>query len=106
MDLPLIVGVPVEDRDELRQLAESLNMETAITEQQYFDGQNFADLLVNLTYSAAAWATLRTWISTRANRYKTTRITYKGVEIEGVSPSDAERIIKLIDESRKGNGTK
>lgn len=106
MDQHLIVGVPIEDLGDLKELADSLGLQDALTEQQYFDGAAFADLIVPSFYSAAVWATLRTFITTRGNRHKTTRVTYKGAEIEGMSPKDAARIIEQIESATKGDGAK
>lgn len=102
--MPLIVGVPRTDYEELVNLAAELGQELDTTEQNYFDGADFVDLLVPIIFSGAAWATLRTWIVTRAAQHKLTRITYNGVEIESMSPKDAERIIKAIDEAQHSDG--
>ena len=98
MNQHIIVGVPLEDIADVEELAVSLDCRDAISEHQYIDGTPYVDIFIDVLSGGAAWLTLRTWITTRANKHKKTRITFNGIEIEGVSPRDAERIIKLIEQ--------
>jgi hypothetical protein len=102
----IILGVPAEDATEFKAFAAELGCGDSVTEQQYFDGAPFVDMLWPLAAPAAAWATVRAWIVARADQYKKTRITYKGVEIVGVSPKEAARIIDQIEKARSGRGAK
>lgn len=97
MSAMFIVGVPDTDRDDLTALAQDLNYHNNLIEQRYFDGTNFVEMVFAYpTLSAAAWLTLRTWITTRAERHKSTRITTNGIETIGVSPKDAIRLLEAI----------
>ena len=105
----LIVGVPEPDRDELIQLAESLEQPAEISRQEYFDGGDFVELAIQGTQALGAstvvWATVRTWLITRADRLKHTRITIPGGgTYEGLSAPEVMRIIKLLDKLSDTDG--
>jgi hypothetical protein len=110
MDASLIVGVPEEDRAELVQLAESLGEPADISVQKYFDGGNVLELAVQgaqvLGASTAVWATIRTFLITRADRLKHTRITIPGKGTwEGVNARDVMKMIKLIEDQSETDGS-
>ena len=91
-----IVGVPTVDSDDLTKLSERLGTSQDFSEQRYFDGATFIEVIVPSVLSAAAWATLRAWIRARADVLKATRVAYRGVEITAMNAKDSERIINLL----------
>ncbi len=93
-----IVGVPAPDRADLEALAAELGVAGNLVEQRYFDGDIFAEIVLSASMSAAAWATLRTWIRARAEVLKATRVSSRGIEITGYTRADAERLIKACDD--------
>jgi hypothetical protein len=106
----LIVGVPEEDRAELVLLSESLRQPSEILKQSNFDGVSFLELAVHGVQAAGAstvvWATVRTWLITRAERLKHTRIIIPGQgSFEGASAREVMKIIKLVDELSKSDGS-
>jgi len=93
-----IIGVPAEESDDLSLLANQLGTSHESAEQRYFDGAAYVEVIVPMVLSAAAWATLRTWIRARAEIRKATRVAYKGVEITAMSAKDSERIISMLSD--------
>lgn len=91
-----ILGVPVSDSVELKSLAEGVVTAPEFSEHRYFDGATFVETLLPLVLSTATWATLRTWIRARADAQKVMRVSVDGVEITGMKPKDAERIINTL----------
>ncbi len=95
-DAVFILGVPTQEADDLRTLADQVSPDAEFSEHRYFDGATFVEAILPLALSTATWATVRTWIRARAEVLKATRISVDGVEITAVKPKDAERIIKLL----------
>ncbi|WP_129590561.1 hypothetical protein [Cryobacterium aureum] len=101
----IIIGVLPADRDDLADLASSLGRDSDVTEQRYFDGANFLDLLLPLgttTASATAiWATVRTWLITRSDQLKNSRVTYNGrdIVIDGMNRRDTVKVISALDKT-------
>ena len=93
-----ILGVPAEEAHDLRTLADQVSTDAEFAEHRYFDGATFVEVLLPLVLSTATWATVRTWIRSRAEVLKATRISMDGVEITAMKPKDAERIIKLLSD--------
>lgn len=103
-DEVFILGVPTEEARDLRALADQVMSDAEFAEHRYFDGATFVETILPLVLSTATWATVRTWIRSRAEVLKATRISVGGVEITAVKPKDAERIIKLLaDRQRVGD---
>lgn len=82
----------------MRVLTDQVTSDAEFAEHRYFDGATFVEAILPLLLSTAAWATVRTWIRSRAEILRATRISVGGVEITAVKPKDAERIIKLLTE--------
>lgn len=95
-DNVFILGVPTEEARDLRALADQVMSDAEFAEHRYFDGATFVEAILPLALSTATWATVRTWIRSRADVLKATRISVNGMEITAVKPRDAERIIKLL----------
>jgi hypothetical protein len=94
-----IIGVPVEDRDDLTSLAEELQAKGDLGEHRYFDGATFVEVVLPLVLSGGSWLTIRTWLRTRADKQKAMRVTCRGTEITGMKPRDAERMIRVLAEA-------
>ncbi len=62
-----IIGVPASESDDLSKLSEQLGTSKDFSEQRYFDGAAYIEVIVPMVLSAAAWATLRAWIRARAD---------------------------------------
>ncbi|OZE28107.1 hypothetical protein CH278_24610 [Rhodococcus sp. 05-2254-5] len=102
----LVIGVPRVDGADLERLAAEVGLAGELSEQHYFDGEPWIELAKYSFFSAAGWHTLRTWLQLRAERLRHTRVTYKGVEIEGMGPKDTMKIIALLDEEHQKAQTK
>lgn len=93
-----ILGVPTQEVHDLRALADQVSTDAEFAEHRYFDGATFVEVVLPLALSAGVWATVRTWIRSRAEVLKATRISVDGVEITAMKLKDAERIIKLLSD--------
>ncbi len=89
----LIVGVPTSDKDDLQALTAAIRVAPEFSEQRYFDGETFVEIVLSAALSSAAWATLRSWIQARAEVLKATRVAGRGIEITAVDAKSAERLI-------------
>lgn len=59
----------------------------------------FVEVVLPLVLSGGSWLTIRTWLTTRADKQKAMRVTCRGTEITGMKPRDAERIIRLLTDA-------
>lgn len=91
-----ILGVPTEEARELRAFTGQVLVDAEFAEHRYFDGATFVETILPLVLSTTAWSTVRTWIRSRAEVLKATRISVGGMEITAMKPKDAERIIRLL----------
>lgn len=94
-----IIGVPASESDDLSKLSDQLGTSKDFSEQRYFDGAAYIEVIVPMVLSATAWATLRAWIRARADILKATRVAYRGVEITCMNAKDSERIISMLSEN-------
>lgn len=93
-----ILGVPTQEVHDLRALADQVSTDAEFAEHRYFDGATFAEVIIPLALSTTVWTTVRTWIRSRAEVLKATRVSVDGVEITAMKRKDAERIIKLLSD--------
>ena len=91
-----IIGVPSEDRAELAALVAEIGEPDDLVEHRYFDASLFVDALIHAGMSAAAWDVVRTWIKSRAEVKKATRISVGGIEMTALSPRDAKKMLKNL----------
>lgn len=98
MDTVFILGVPPADQEDLLTLATELQATPEFAEHKYFDGAAFVEIVLPIVFTAQAWRTLRTWIQTRGEVAKATRVTTSDFEITGMTPDQAERIIAVLSE--------
>jgi len=94
MALSVVVQVPVADRHELQELAESLASEAQVVESRPFDGESVVQTL--LVILPSTYPFFYTWIKSRSERAKNTYVSVDGMRLKGFTAEEVSRIASEI----------
>ncbi|MFE2375601.1 hypothetical protein [Streptomyces sp. NPDC059398] len=97
MPIHVIVAVSSQESraaDELETLAQGVAAAGERTEQRPFDGEATLQILIAL--SAATFPYFRTWIRSRTEQRKVTKVVIDGLELSGYTEKEANRILDRV----------
>ena len=95
--LTAVVEVPLEDAAALSELHSQLSVSTPIVESEALDGETVLQALVAVTL--ASLPVLKAWLLARADRAKSTVVSWKGRRFVGYSAKDVAAIAKALEQS-------
>ncbi len=100
-EIELILEIPAtEDGPSEYPDAALLPWAGGIGRTQGLDGEEFLQLAVLV--GAPSVRILRTWLLTRAERMKQSRVVWEGQTYEGYTPKEIERLVRLLERRTGG----
>lgn len=100
MDLLIAVRLPESDRHDLETLLISGGWDSnSIATSRPFDGESVVQAIVAL--SATSYPFFRTWLTTRASTRKSFAFVHNGTELKGYTPSEAAKILEILDREQE-----
>ncbi|NDZ77252.1 hypothetical protein G3I19_01655 [Streptomyces sp. SID10853] len=97
MPIHIIVAINSNEpqaADELEVLAHGITTAGERTEQRPFDGEAALQMLIAL--SVATFPYFRTWIRSRADQRKETKVVVDGLELSGYTEKEVNRILDRV----------
>ena len=89
------VQVPVEDREDLRELMQELGEVNGVVAAHPFDGEAIVQGVVVLT--TATLPHFRAWLKARTEARKSYSVAVKGMKLTGYSADDVTKIVTAIE---------
>ncbi|WP_406140004.1 hypothetical protein [Streptomyces sp. NBC_01089] len=97
MPIHIIVAISSQESqaaDELETLARGITTAGERTEQRPFDGEATLQMLIAL--SVATFPYFRTWLRSRSDQRKVTKVVIDGLELSGYTEKEANRILDRV----------
>lgn len=96
MTFSVFVQVPIgEDADLQALLDQAGSPDSQLIETHPFDGETV--IQAALVLIPTSMSVLKTWLRSRANERKSFKIAYRGIELSGYTPAEADQIIQRLE---------